>query len=76
MTSSFRTALIFLFFAESHVIVALPARTAFIFPLEETVATFLLLLLNFTFWLAVLGFTVAFRVTFSPTYKVTFFLFS
>ena len=60
------------FFPNLAVILAFPFFLAFTFPLEETVAIFLLLLFHFTFLPAPLTLS---RTLF-PTYKVTFFLFS
>ncbi len=51
LTTTFTTAFFFLFFLETTVILALPAFTPLMYPLEDTVATFLLEVLYVTFLL-------------------------
>jgi hypothetical protein len=69
LTTTFTTAFFFLFFLETTVILALPAFTPLMYPLEDTVATFLLEVLYVTFLLPFLfGLTVTVVVilTFLP----------
>ena len=56
------------------VIFALPGLMALTTPFLDTVATFLLLLVQVRAVLALVGVSVAFSVSFLPTFKVAFFL--